>query len=112
MSTSRSRALRNDMTKAERRLWSILRMKQLGVKFRRQEPIGSYIVDFVCYEAKLIIEVDGGQHAEQTAKLDRRRDAWLEGEGFRVLRFWNVDVMENLEGVHDRIAAALGLPPP
>ena len=111
-STGRSRALRNATTPAECKLWSILRMRQIdGLKFRRQEPIGPYIVDFVCYEARLIVEVDGGQHAGPTADHDQRRDAWLAGQGFRVLRFWNVDVFESLEGVHDRIVEALKRPP-
>jgi len=112
-STKRSRALRHALTAAERKLWSILRMRQIaGRKFRRQEPIGPYIVDFICYEARLIIEVDGGQHAALTADHDQRRDAWLASQGFRVLRFWNVEVFENLEAVHDRIVEALKLPPP
>ena len=112
-STRRSRALRNAMTPAERKLWSILQMRHIaGLKFRRQEPIGPYIVDFVCYAARLIVEVDGGQHAELTANHDQRRDAWLASQGFRVLRFWNVEVLESLEGVHDRIVEAMKLPPP
>ena len=111
--SGRSWALRNALTPAERKLWTVLRMRQIhGLKFRRQEPTGPYIVDYVCYEARLIVEVDGGQHAGQTADQDQRRDAWLAGQGFRVLRFWNVEVFESLEGVHDRIVQALKVPPP
>ena len=76
-------------------------MKQMGVKFRRQAVIGRYIVNFVCYEKKLIIEVDGGQHVE--SKADKIRDEWLKEEGFEMLRFWNNDVMKNLEGVIEKI---------
>ena len=67
-----------------------------GLKFRRQEPIGSYIVDFVCYEKRLIVEVDGGQHSLET---DADRDAWLTSQGFTILRFWNHNVLQNIEGV-------------
>jgi very-short-patch-repair endonuclease len=99
------------MTDAETRLWHALRGKQMeGQKFRRQQTLGAYIVDFVSLDAKLIVELDGGQHAEAT-DYDAKRDAWLTSEGFRVLRFWNNDVMENLEGVLMTIAAALSPPP-
>src|SRR5581483_1370190 len=98
MSTSRARQLRKSMTDAERRLWSKLRGQQLaGLKFRRQAPIGPYIVDFVCLERKLVVEVDGGQHARDGT--DDRRTAWLEREGYRVIRFWNNDILRNTEGV-------------
>jgi very-short-patch-repair endonuclease len=108
---SHASALRTHMTDAETRVWQALRGKQLeGHKFRRQQAIGSYIVDFVCLEAKVVIELDGGQHAE-TVHYDSRRDAWLESEGFRVLRFWNNDVMENLEGVLMKIVETLSPPP-
>ncbi|OQX17606.1 MAG: DNA (cytosine-5-)-methyltransferase [Desulfobulbaceae bacterium A2] len=87
------------MTDAERRLWYHLRANRLqGIKFKRQKPLGSYIVDFVCLDKKLVIEVDGGQHQEQAA-YDQERDAWLRREGFEVLRFWNTDVLKNMEGV-------------
>ncbi len=72
-----------------------------GLKFRRQQPIGSYIVDFVCFSKMLVIEVDGGQHAEN--EKDKQRDAWLRGEGFKVLRFWNNEVLQNIEGVLETI---------
>lgn len=77
--------MRREPTPTEARLWQILRREQLGVRFRRQEPIGPYIVDFVCFEHRLIIEADGGQHAE--SQHDARRDVWLRGQGFRLLRF-------------------------
>jgi len=87
------------MTFAERVLWKHLRSKQLnGLKFRRQQPIGPYIADFVCYEKRLIIEVDGGQHAVDVEK-DRVREQFLNGEGFRVIRFWNNEVLGNINGV-------------
>ena len=69
-----------------------------GIKFRRQQPIGDYIVDFVAFEKRLVIEVDGGQHAEEEKDNDMRRDEWLRSQGFRVLRFWNTEVLQNLEG--------------
>lgn len=96
---TRARELRNNATDAERALWHHLRMWQLdGYKFRRQQPIGNYIVDFVCLEKRLIIELDGGQHAEQS-NYDSERDAWLRDQRFTVLRFWNNDVLKNVEGV-------------
>ena len=88
---------RNNLTEAEQYLWYVLRMENLGVKFRRQAGIGRYIVDFVCYEKKRIVEVDGGQHAE--SKADRIRDEWIRKEGFKILRFWNNDVLKNSDGV-------------
>ena len=94
------------MTPAERRLWRQLRQQQLaGYRFRRQCPIGPYIVDFVCLQRRLVIEVDGGQHNDSPA--DARRDALLRQCGFRVLRFWNNDVQSNIDGVVDVIARAL-----
>ena len=87
------------MTDAERLLWKRLRMRQLADhKFRRQQPIGNYIVDFVCLEKQLAIEVDGGQHSEQ-ADHDARRSAWLEAQGFRILRFWDHEVLKHIEAV-------------
>ena len=112
--TVTARQLRRRSTDAERKLGSILRNRQLaGYKFRRQVPIGNYIVDFVCFEAHLIVEVDGGQHGEQQA-YDRQRTAWLEGQGFRVLRFWNTEVLGNVEGVKEVIVRACegGAPSP
>ena len=93
-------------TDAETCLWRHLRAHRLdGQKFKRQQPIGNYIVDFVCFEAKLIVEVDGGQHNECVA--DTRRDEWLKSQGFAVLRFWNNEVLQNIEGVLTRILEAL-----
>lgn len=90
--------LRKRQTDTEKLLWNHLRAKQIeGLKFRRQQPIGRHIVDFVCLEKKILIEVDGGQHAEETR--DKQRDNWLSKEGFKVLRFWNNEVLQNLEGV-------------
>lgn len=100
--TSRARELRKTMTEAERVLWYKLRGKQLGVKFRRQQPIGKYIVDFVSFEKKLVVEIDGGQHLEN--KKDIARDEWFAGNGFKVLRFWNHEVLKNIEGVLEAIA--------
>ena len=101
--TRRARDLRQNMTDAERRLWRKLRGNSLGVRFRRQVPIGPFIVDFACYERRLVIEIDGGQHLENAR--DEARDAWLRERGFRVLRFWNHDVLKNLDGVLQVIAA-------
>ena len=104
-----ARGLRQKQTEAEKLLWFKLRNKQLGgVKFRRQQPIGNYIVDFICFEKKLIIEIDGGQHNEALIKEnDIQRTKWLEAEGYRVLRFWNSDVMNNAEGVLESISGVL-----
>jgi len=99
----RARKLRKNMTDAERTLWRALRHRQIkGYKFRRQQPIGPYIVDFICCGMKIIIEVDGGQHAENAAK-DQKRTAWLEEKGYRVLRFWNNEVLGDIEAVCERI---------
>jgi very-short-patch-repair endonuclease len=106
MSLSQAKALRGKMTEAERRLWYWLRAHHLsGHKFKRQVPIGSYIVDFACLGRKLVVEVDGAQHAESLR--DKKRDAWLKGRGFEVLRFWNSDVLKNTEGVLALILEAL-----
>jgi very-short-patch-repair endonuclease len=105
--TQRSRRLRRDMTDAERRLWYGLRKRQLqGHKFRRQHPIGNYTVDFVCLDARLIVEVDGGQHGERV-DYDAARTRWLEQQGYRVLRFWNDEVLQGLDSVLDLIWQAL-----
>ena len=111
--TARARQLRKSLTDAERVLWNILRNRQvLGYRFRRQAPIGPYIVDFVCFESRLVIEVDGGQHVEQ-ANYDADRTGWLEGAGYRVIRFWNSQVLEETEAVRDAIWMAVeGLSPP
>jgi very-short-patch-repair endonuclease len=104
----RARVLRQGMTACERLLWSRLKGKQLGVKFRRQAPIGRYILDFVSFERTLIIEVDGGQHGEaQQMEHDQDRTNFLEKSGFRIVRFWNNEVMGNLEGVLAVVAAEL-----
>jgi very-short-patch-repair endonuclease len=96
------------MTDAEKRIWSRLRAHRfLGVSFRRQFPIGPYVVDFVGLEARLIIEIDGGQHAAAEIQRDQKRDAWLRSQGFIMLRFWNNDVIKNLSGVLEQIAEAL-----
>jgi len=95
----RARRLRADMTEVERRLWFRLRGRQLeGHRFRRQIPMGPYVLDFACMKARLVIEVDGGQHAV-SADRDDRRTAWLESQGYTVLRFWNNDVLEEPEAV-------------
>jgi very-short-patch-repair endonuclease len=100
------RRLRRQSTDAEMRLWLSLRDRRLGgYKFVRQEAIESFIVDFVCREKKLIIEVDGGQHSESTR--DRIRDAALKAVGYRVLRFWNSDVLANTSGVLEVVSSAL-----
>jgi very-short-patch-repair endonuclease len=103
------------MTDAEQHLWQYLKRRQIAtVKFRRQEPIGEFIVDFVCFERGVIVELDGGQHAEQLA-YDEQRTVWLESQGFCVLRFWNNDVLANTEAVVEtilRIIEKRRLPPP
>lgn len=97
--TANGRQLRQNMTSAERTLWQHLRGKRLGgYKFRRQQPFGGYILDFVCLEAKLVIKIDGGQHAEQVA-YDEARTRDLEAAGFTVLRFWNNEVLQQTEVV-------------
>lgn len=107
MDRSRAKELRNNPTEAERILWQHLRLRQFGgYKFRRQQPLGNYIVDFVCLGKRLVVEVDGGQHNSQHS-YDEQRDAWLEQQGFRVLRFWNNEVLQNVEGVKGAIWQAL-----
>ena len=100
-----ARWLRRASTEAEKLLWQKLRARQLsGVKFRRQAPIGPYIVDFVSFEHGLVVEIDGGQHNMPRGRQhDLKRSAWLEAQGFRVLRFWNNQVLTNIEGVLERI---------
>ena len=97
--------LRQRQTEAEKKLWQRLKAKHLsGAKFRRQEPIGNFIVDFVSYEKNLIIEIDGSPHREKATKaFDEQRTAWLADEGFRVLRFWNSEISDNIEGVVKKI---------
>ncbi|MBN8531411.1 MAG: DUF559 domain-containing protein [Alphaproteobacteria bacterium] len=99
LTIERAQALRGNPTDAEKHLWRHLRQRQLAdCKFRRQHPVGKYIADFACVERQLIIELDGGQHAE-SAERDAVRTAWLESQGYKVLRFWNHDVLQNTEGV-------------
>jgi very-short-patch-repair endonuclease len=94
-----ARRLRRELTDAERQLWVCLRSKQIeAFRFRKQVPLGRFVADFACMEPKLIVEVDGGQHADR-ADHDADRTAWLEGWGFTVLRFWNNEVSENMDGV-------------
>jgi very-short-patch-repair endonuclease len=105
--TARSRELRHNATEPEKRLWQALGARKVaGIRFNRQFPIGSFICDFVSRSAKLVIEVDGDTHAHATG-YDMARTRFLEQEGYRVLRFWNSEVMENLEGVVTRIRQEL-----
>ena len=97
----KARELRNNLTIHEKRLWNLLKGKRFhGLKFRRQYPIGNYIVDFVSVEIKLVIEIDGGQHNEpDSIEYDAKRTGFLEEHGYRVLRFWNNDIYTNIDGV-------------
>ena len=106
---SNARTLRKNSTDVERILWSDLRDHRLnGASFRRQVPIQNYIADFICHAAKLVIELDGGQHfSDQGERADAARSAVIEAQGFKVLRFSNLDVMENRTGVLETIAAAI-----
>jgi len=102
-----ARKLRDSQTDAEQRLWSHLRRQQCdGFRFRRQVPLGSYVTDFACLSESLIVEVDGGQHSENAVK-DAERTKWLESEGYRILRFWNHDVLQNTDGVIETIERTL-----
>jgi very-short-patch-repair endonuclease len=106
MISDTARRLRRDMTEAEEVMWRLLRSRQLaGFKFRRQQPIRRYVVDFVCFSHALIVEIDGGQHAD--SESDEIRSHLLAREGFRLLRFWNNEVMENQGGVCARILEVL-----
>jgi len=108
--TSHARRMRREPTAAELKFWYQVRDRRLeGLKFRRQVPIGPYIADFVCVEHKLVVEIDGGQHAG--SETDARRDTSLSAMGFRVLRFWNADVLGNMDGVIDAVLAATVQPP-
>jgi very-short-patch-repair endonuclease len=107
MDRSRAKDLRNNPTEAERKLWRHLRLRQLGgYKFRRQQPLGNYVVDFVYFEKRLVVEVDGGQYSSQVT-YDQKRTTWIEQQGFRVLHFWNNEVMQNIEAVKEAIWQAL-----
>jgi very-short-patch-repair endonuclease len=118
--TARARYLRGNMTDAEQRLWRALRRDQLnGLSFRRQHPLGPYIVDFYCPRLQLVVEVDGGQHAEQRKQADQRRTQWLAEKGVTVVRYWNNEVLSNLEGVlgdllahAERLSQAVTTPSP
>jgi len=108
--------MRRAPTDAERRMWHLLRtLKPLGMHFRRQAPIGPYVADFVWYDGQLAIEIDGSQHAERQLSYDAKRTAWLESQGYRVLRFWNTDVLRTPHSVGEAILAACAetkTPPP
>ena len=115
MAQAVARMLRKNMTDVEKLLWKHLRQKQLnGFKFRKQSPIGPYVADFVSFDRKLIIELDGGQHASQNT-YDSKRDKWFQSQGFKTLRFWNNEVLQNLEGIKTVILKSLSphlVPPP
>jgi very-short-patch-repair endonuclease len=106
---AKARSLRVGSTEAERKLWLLLRGRRLSImKWRRQVPLGRYIVDFVCFERRLVVECDGSQHAESAH--DEVRDAWLRQQGFTIARFWNHEVLNAPESVMDTILARAGLP--
>jgi very-short-patch-repair endonuclease len=106
-----AKRLRHDMTEAETKLWHALRGRRFdGHKFRRQVAIGNFIVDFVCYAQRLIVELDGSQH--ENSQHDKKRDSWLESQGFRVLRIWNIYVQQNIDGALAMISDALSHPSP
>ena len=106
----RARRFRREQTEAEKKLWARLRSRQLvGLKFRRQFVIGPFITDLCCFEKRLVVELDGGQHADQF-DADRRRSDFLLSRSYRVLRFWDNEVMENIDAVLERIAEALADP--
>ncbi|MGF1627351.1 MAG: endonuclease domain-containing protein [Alphaproteobacteria bacterium] len=104
---NRARALRRALTQAEKRLWLHLRGRRLaGFRFSKQAPIGRYVADFVCLSERLVVEVDGGGHTRK-ARSDQARDRWLEASGYRIVRFWNNDVLGNIDGVLTVILSAL-----
>ena len=122
MTTERARSLRKRMTPPERRLWNVLKERPSGLKFRRQHPLGPYVLDFFCHEAAVAIEIDGLAHdLGGNPERDLRRDAWIAGEGIRTLRFRALDVRDQLEGVLASVvekclrrspSTAFGGPPP
>ena len=114
MANERARTLRKSMSDAEYKLWQELRLRQLdGMRFRRQHPIGPYIVDFVCLQKRLVVEVDGEQHTRHAQVAhDQRRDRWFAARGYRVMRFQTIEVYESLDGVADTIWGALQEMPP
>ena len=106
-----AKTLRRNLTDAEHKLWYHLRAYRfMGKKFKRQKPIGRYVVDFVCLEEKLIIELDGGQHAE-SVEYDQERDSWLRKQGYTMLRFWNNELMNEMESVLEQIRLTLSPDP-
>jgi very-short-patch-repair endonuclease len=107
-----ARKLRHDQTNVERKLWYALRDRRFhDFKFRRQQPIGPYVVDFICFRRNLIIELDGSQHGEDEARRkDERRTTFLNERGYRVIRFWNYEINQNLDGVFDTIERELKRP--
>jgi len=109
ISKSIASKLRHNQTDAEKALWIRLRSKQLkGVKFRRQQPIGKYIVDLITFDSRLIIEIDGSQHSEDNkTNKDEKRTMWLQQRGYQVIRFWDNEVLQNIDGVLEKILAAL-----
>jgi very-short-patch-repair endonuclease len=109
---ARARSLRQNMTEAEIRVWQMLRAHRMnGHKFRRQVPIGRYIADFVCHEARLVVEIDGGQH-DSSSPRETERSGFLQQEGYRILRFWNNEVLANPDGVCETIVNELAASPP
>ncbi len=114
VANTNARTLRKRLTPQEVKLWVKLReLKPLGFHFRRQAPIGRYIVDFASFGSRIVVEIDGSQHGlPEGAQTDRERDAFLRSQGFRVLRYWNSDVDQNLEGVIENIFSVLNTPTP
>ena len=110
LKTNRARHLRKNMTDAEHALWQKIRFNQLGVKFRRQTPIGNYFVDFYCHEYGLVVELDGSHHLDQ-AEYDEQRILYLQSLGLRVIRFWNNDVLLHVDAVLERILTSIGSVP-
>lgn len=106
-----ARNLRNNMTEQERKLWNIIRNRNFyGYRFLRQYVIGRYIVDFICREKKVVIEIDGGQHNEsENIEYDKQRTKYLENKGYKVIRFWNNDIDSNIEGVYQHLQNVFGI---
>ncbi len=106
-----ARNLRNNMTEQERKLWNIIRNRNFyGYRFLRQYVIGQYIVDFICREKKVVIEIDGGQHNEsENIEYDKQRTKYLENKGYKVIRFWNNDIDSNIEGVYQHLQNVFGI---
>jgi very-short-patch-repair endonuclease len=109
MTSGRARQLRRNQTDAERQLWFRLRDRQLaGHKFRRQVALGTFVVDFLCFDARIVVELDGGQHGDSKQQAsDHARTTWLASQGYRILRFWNHEILDNMEGVLVTITEAL-----